>query len=690
MHTKRQQRYFKYHESVTFNHSRLRHFRCERSGGTCAHGEKRGEEHPEYSQECRTQYCEGHQTSRTHCGRYLHAVNRGNFTTPLRVAHSATTIEYRSVHWIADLHTHHCQGRDRLERNTVRTQTCRKLSNHVSGFFWRMAIRSFLRLQILSIRTGDFIRPILVGLLIATVFLAGIQLRRWIGDTTRHVRYQHDIVNAFYWGSEVLKEARRLSPDEASANSWAGFCRGYFALYDRVKHKAYKNDYGLDYPPLRLLVMAIWAKQVRDGFPAVDDGHPKLVNPLLKINLLCELLSAVAIFLLVRLCLRESSSATRSSLLRILPQQHCASICGLAAASVAWLEPSMILDAHGWPQWDVWILPFYLFAALAALKDRWFYCGCLLVAGAMFKGQLLFVAPFFLLWPLWQKRWASALRMLAGFAATTALVVLPWLLRTPAAWVSVAAISTLSLLVVLRFKLPHGSAWLAGITGCAVFVIGALTGGSFAWLQVGFIYGTQHYPYLFISSCYNLPSLLSKVGWSLKDSFLSAHFGSLHLHLTLQWTLRLLYLGGLILCAGGLARHLRDRDPRALITIAVPWLLMFALLGQMHERYLMWGAVVSALALGVSVRLTVIHFIISLASTAMIVHVMLIDKKLEATLSAIDVLKHIRPYGSVAVLACVAFYLWDALSKRLPAFQYPAVRSGAPPSLSLGPEPEEA
>jgi len=26
----------------------------------------------------------------------------------------------------------------------------------------------------------------------------------------------------------------------------------------------------------------------------------------------------------------------------------------------------MILDAHGWPQWDVWILPFYLFAALAA------------------------------------------------------------------------------------------------------------------------------------------------------------------------------------------------------------------------------------------------------------------------------------------------------------------------------------
>jgi hypothetical protein len=221
-------------------------------------------------------------------------------------------------------------------------------------------------------------------------------------------------------------------------------------------------------------------------------------------------------------------------------------------------------------------------------------------------------------------------------------------------------------------------------------VIGAFAGGSFAWLQIGFIYGTEHYPYLFISSCYNLPSLLSKVGWSLKDSFLSAHFGSLHLHLTLQWTLRLVYLGALALCAHGLARHLRDRDPRVLIAIAAPWLLMFALLGQMHERYLMWGAVVSAMAFGVSVRLSIIHFIISIASTAMIVHVMLIDKKLQATLPTIDVLKHIRPYGSVVVLSCVAVYLWDTLSTRIPIFQHREVRSGATPSLSLGPEPEEA
>ena len=547
-----------------------------------------------------------------------------------------------------------------------------------------MGIRTLLS----QIYASKFLRHALLAFLIVALFLGGIQLRRWIGESTRHVRYQHDIVNAFYWGSETMKEARRLAPDEASANSLTGFGRGYLALYDRVKHKAYNKDYGLDYPPLRLLVMAIWAREVRNQFPGVDDGHPKLVNPLLKINLLCELLSAVAIFLLVRMCLERQSRATHSDSLRSLGPQHRASICGLAAASAAWLEPSMILDAHGWPQWDVWILPLYLFAAFAALKNRWFVCGCLLATGAMFKGQLLFVAPFFVLWPLWQKRWNRALRVLAGFIATAALIASPWLLRTPAAWVALLAVIGFSSLWFLRRELPHRCAWITGIAGCAAFVIGVFTGGSFAWLQVGFLYGSEHYPYLVISSCYNLPSLLSKLGWSLKDPFWSAHIGSLDFHVTLQWTLRLLYLGALAVCAYGAARQVRDRDPRVLIAITAPWLLMFALLGQMHERYLLWGAVVSAVALGVSLRLSVIHFIISAASTAMIVNVMLIDKKLEATLWAIDLLKQVRSCASGVVLACVAVYLWNTLP--MPVFQRRAARSARAPSLSLGPAPEEA
>ena len=552
-----------------------------------------------------------------------------------------------------------------------------------------MIAQSFLGRTIASLRIREVWLRVLAILFIFTLFLGGIQLRRWTGQNTRHVRYQHDIVNAFYWGQETLKEARRLSPGDASANSWAGFFRGYLALYDRVKDDADENDYGLDYPPLRLLTMAIWSKQVRDGFPWVDNEHPKLVNPLLKINLFCELISATAVFFLVRLCVRRSLHA-HSTWPLWLSREHRATICGLAAASAAWLEPSMILDAHGWPQWDVWILPFYLFAALAALKNRWFWCGCLLALGAMFKGQLLFVAPLFVLWPLWQKRWINALRVLAGLTATSALIVSPWLLRTPGAWIAFATVASISLLLGLRYKVPYKDAWLAGILGCAAFVIGAFAGGSFAWFEIGFLYGTKHYPYLFISSCYNLASLLAAAGWSLKDDLLSVHLGPVHVHLTLQWALRLLFLSTVVLSACGAARHVRNRDPRVLIAITAPWLLMFALLGQMHERYLVWGAVVSAVALGVSVRLSIIHFIISVASTAMIVHVMLVDKKLDATLRAIDVLHDIRPYASVVMLVCMAIYFCDALGWRIPLFRRGAVKTATAPSLSLGPEPGEA
>src|SRR6266480_1657850 len=253
-----------------------------------------------------------------------------------------------------------------------------------------MAIRALFR----RLFAGKFAGRALLASFIVVLLLSGVQLRRWTGEKTRHVRFQHDIVNGFYWGSETLAEARRLSSDEASANSWTAFFRGYFALYDRVKREAYQNDYGLDYPPLRLLVVSIWAKHVREKFPRVDDHYHDHVEPLLNANLSCELASAAAIFLLVRLWVRRTSRRTTSSFLRRLRSEDRGWICGLVAANVAWFEPSMILDAHGWPQWDVWIVPFYMLAALAASKNRGFCCGCLLAAGAMFKGQLLLVAPF--------------------------------------------------------------------------------------------------------------------------------------------------------------------------------------------------------------------------------------------------------------------------------------------------------
>lgn len=525
-------------------------------------------------------------------------------------------------------------------------------------------------------------RQVLLGLVLLALLVGGIALRHFAWRETTHLRFQRDIVNGFFWGSQTLTEGRRLSPGE-EGDSWTTLARGYLALYDRVQDDAYENNYYLDYPPLRLLVMSIWAKEVRAKFPGAEDGTPEYVEPLLTLNLFAELVTALGIFLLVRLGVRRASGATDSGLLHRLPPVERGWVCGLVAASVAWLEPSLILDAHAWPQWDCWILPFYLFAALCALTRRWFWCGCLLAAGGMLKGQLLFIAPFFLFWPLWQKRWARALRLLAGFAATTAFLVSPWLLQSPAAWSGVAAVA-IAVAAVLRFRRSrHAWAWAAGMAGVAAFTIGALGDASFAWLKIGFLYGSERYPYLFISSCYNLPSLLSHWNLSLKEPIWSPQFGSLHFFVTLQWTLRLLYLGALALCAFGAARHARSRDPRLLIAVATPWLLMFALLAQMHERYLLWGAILSAVALGVSVRLSVVHFVFSTMSATMITQVLLMDKKLGPTLSTIDFLERLRPFASGLLLVCVAIYFREAVSGRAPHFRPPRKVRATEPAAAL-------
>ncbi len=551
-----------------------------------------------------------------------------------------------------------------------------------------MKERTFSRIP----NAGTFSRRLLLFLLIVTIAVGGIQLRRWTWEKTTHLRFQRDIVNGFHWGKETLREGRRLSPDEASGNSWRGFLRGYLGLYDRVRREASDEQYHLDYPPLRLLVMSIWTKNVQKEFPGAEDGKPEYVEPLLQLNLFCEVVSVLGIFLLVRLWVNRASGATGSRFMHRVPAQHRGWVCGVAAATVAWLDPSMILDAHGWPQWDVWILPFYLFAALAASTNRWFWCGCLLAFGAMLKGQLLLVTAFFVFWPLWENRFAHAFRVLAGFTTMAALLVSPWLLRTPMSWIIVATVAGAAAAICFSqpFLRKNAGAWIAGATAISIFAAGAVAGGSFGWLKVGVLYGSEHYPYLFISSCYNLPSLLADLGCSLKEPFWSWHTGPLYLALNWQWTLRFIFVISLALCALGASRHARNRDPRLLIALATPWLLMFALLGQMHERYLLWGGVVAAVSLGVSVRTTVLNFVISAASTAMIVHVMLMDKKLEATLPVIAMFDRARPFASWIVLICVALYFWETLSTRAPLFKGERGRSRDVPPLPIGPAAERA
>src|SRR5580704_4801543 len=65
-------------------------------------------------------------------------------------------------------------------------------------------------------------------------------------------------------------------------------------------------------------------------------------------------------------------------LARMLPHPFRGPACGLIAATLFWLNPAVIYDSHGWPQWDVWQFPFYIVAALLLSLDFWTAAGLVL------------------------------------------------------------------------------------------------------------------------------------------------------------------------------------------------------------------------------------------------------------------------------------------------------------------------
>jgi hypothetical protein len=122
--------------------------------------------------------------------------------------------------------------------------------------------------------------------------------------------------------------------------------------------------------------------------------------------------------------------------LSMLPPQHRGWACGLVAALMLWLDPSVLVDGHIWPQWDPWVLPPFLLAILLATLDWWFVAGLVLGVGVMFKGQTMIAGSVLVIWPLLSLRWGAAGRLAVGFVAAAGLLLSPWLLldNGPANW----------------------------------------------------------------------------------------------------------------------------------------------------------------------------------------------------------------------------------------------------------------
>ncbi|HEX8341687.1 MAG TPA: hypothetical protein VF624_12325, partial [Tepidisphaeraceae bacterium] len=223
---------------------------------------------------------------------------------------------------------------------------------------WRRAPFRRLRAKIVSLcfTDGSISRParavvlLLVTAVVAVALVYGLSLRKSVWFWTAGSHFKGDISSGLRWG---------LLANET----------GLFQFYDAVEggkvlgaERWRRNDY----TPLRLTVMTAWARWVKRHYPGVvvwrDDYD--FTAPMLHTNTVAELASSVLAFLLIHLWRVRADDAARPVGER--PRAFRGVFAGLAGALLLWFNPAIVWNGHCWPQWDVWLVPFYLSAVLLA------------------------------------------------------------------------------------------------------------------------------------------------------------------------------------------------------------------------------------------------------------------------------------------------------------------------------------
>ncbi|MGN6504401.1 MAG: hypothetical protein ACTHM6_02445 [Tepidisphaeraceae bacterium] len=421
---------------------------------------------------------------------------------------------------------------------------------------------------------------------VALLVWGGLRLRAAVWEWTIPIRFNSDVNNGFRWGTFASRV-------------------GYWNVYDelgRPERDAFFLHL-LDYGPLRLGVMSAWVNWVHVHYPGVTEREPSAAfhAPLLWFNTAIEALTALATFLLVLL-----ASRPRRGLVWV----------ALGGAALTWLNPLIIFNAHGWPQWDIWPMPFFLFALCCGLRRRWLLAGAFIGCGAMLKGQLLMAAWALPIWALLLGDWRGALRFCLGAAAALLLIGAVWELSIylpgpggfdryvaagnagPLRRVDWPALLWVMVWVCGAIALPRRFSMTAL---CLALVVGLgstywLFNASPNWFISGIVVGTWHYPAMCLGSVSNLPALLAaRFGWNDPMTVLfdlGSTDPSVFPYGPLPITLRTLLLAIFFLtsawCIVWAAYRTRRRDPRLLLAICLPWLLFYTVPAQVHERYLIF------------------------------------------------------------------------------------------------------
>ncbi len=239
-----------------------------------------------------------------------------------------------------------------------------------------------------------------------SAYRPGIELRRWMWDQTQGAHMEHTLSNAIEWGHaankyHMLNVYENLVAEDGEDGDEGKF-RGTADMHGTMP---------LDYPPLRLYIMARWEAWTQKEFPT-DDRSPRrsdrphwrpqyeFTRPMLEFNTWCELSAAAVMFLLVYYWLRHC----RDLLPWPWPEPIQGAWPALFSALLVWFNPASIFNSDGYVQWDTWLLAPFLLAMLLMLWNQWLIAGICIGVISMCKGQVLLVLPALVAWQLFTLR----------------------------------------------------------------------------------------------------------------------------------------------------------------------------------------------------------------------------------------------------------------------------------------------
>lgn len=517
---------------------------------------------------------------------------------------------------------------------------------------------------------------------------AGLAVRGEAFAQTGAVRFRGDIQNGLNQGARVLANTK-VKQVRGERIPLGEVLLAWERTYDRLYAAARGSKrYGLDYTPARLLVMTMWTREVWAERGVVHEYDDTMAWRLLWLNAGCGLATALGTFLVVRLWARREQVARGGGIVAVRSgyrnwggspaeawSRHRGWLLGVVGALLVWFNVALLVNAHVFPQWDIWLMPGFVFAVYCASRGWWVGTGVLVALAAMLKGQVLMVLPVLAIWAI-AGGVGGVLRLLVGLGAGACVVVWPWLARGSEAWVwgglaaagavgvvvareggvwlwgrgrqgwrraaalamgaaAVGAMAMAGAYPAIDSTVPGG--WFGWVVGgltaigvvaalwkgwralpsvalgamvAAVMLGGVRYGGSWSWFEIGFRFPTDNYLALFMGPTANIPAIMQESYESGISDVVWASSGGWEL--TLRVLLRGVYF--LLLVPVGLmaAWHAKRGSARVLVCVAVPWVLMFAILPQMHERYLVWGALATALGVALGgvrgLGMVVLHF----------------------------------------------------------------------------------